>query len=499
MSMEYLGIPSDVKVIAIIDSGHGDGGKGKFVDWLGRWAEYIARGTGGANAGHTIKLGLVEYIFHLVPSGILHPVTNIIGNGVALDPRILLDELAVLKKEGIQCTNLCISLKAKLVLPHHLLLDRAIESAKSTKIGTTGRGIGPVYADHTNRIGLIVNDLLNPDIFAKKLAIALDQATRFLSTFPPDLIKEIMEHEHLGGGRFYSADGIFNQPAIVDEYTNYGRQLESMITDTDGLLRHALSIGRKILLEGAQGNQLSVDFGAHPNVTSSDATVHGLAKGVGLSTTDVDLVLAITKAPYMTRVGNGPFPTELGGKESESWCATSGVTRTKEEMQYPKVSLKSQDEFELGIAIRKAGNEYGATTGRPRRTGWLDLATLRPSLAISGAKTKLVLTKVDVLDHCPTIRLCVSYIYNGPDYKLGGMILRTGDTIHDAIMVDEVLRHCSPVYREFPGWMCETRHLHHPDNLPKNLLDIMNFIEETTGVEIAIVSVGPDREETIIC
>ncbi len=490
---------SGVKTLAIVCNQWGDTGKGKFVDYFAEWADVIARGTGGANAGHTIIIGEKEYIFHLVPSGILYDKEgkiNIIGSGAALDPRVVFEELDILKREGLSFNNLKISKDAKLVMPQHLLVDRAKEISAEGKIGTTGRGIGPAYVDHYDRVGLRVNDILNPELFRQKLEKNIKRKMLMLRSIDKSVLKEIMHHEHLGGGKFWSEEEIFDIDALHEAYIGYGKAMAGMIADTDTIVREA-SGKKNILLEGAQGNLLSVDIGTYPYVTASDCSVRGLAKGVGLSDRDVDLTLGIVKAPYMTRVGEGPFPTELGGLESAKWCGTKGITKQTEKEKYPEASIDDADEFTQGVAMRKAGGEYGATTGRPRRTGWLDLPLLKYSMIWSGPH--VILTKIDVLDNAKDIKICHAYEYDGPDHVIGERTLRKGDVLDMAIVEGEVISHCKPLYTTFPGWLEKTSDKKSYEELPAKLKTILDFIKEKTGVVIDIISIGPDRDQTIIC
>jgi adenylosuccinate synthase len=486
------------KTIAVVCNQWGDTGKGKFVDYFAEWADIIARGTGGANAGHTIKIGYNTYIFHLIPSGIIYDSEdkiNIIGNGVALDPRVILEEIGLLDKAGLSYNNLKIAYNSKLVLPQHLVVDRIKEAGtgKGGKIGTTGRGIGPVYTDYYARAGLMTNDMLNKDIFAAKLKKNLKDKITLLQNEDPEKIKEIMNQPHLESGIFYDENEIFNEEAIIERYMEYGRKLKDMISDTDGFINLRKGT-HKILLEGAQGHLLSIDYGSYPYVTSSDCSVRGLAKGVGLMEKDIDLNLGIVKAFYMTRVGGGPFPTEIGGKESEKWC--SSKTKQDEEIEYPDASVNSLNELEQGIAIRKIGEEYGATTQRPRRTGWLDLPLLRYATRTNGPN--VILTKIDVLDYCDTIKICDSYTYDGPDYNLGNKVLSKGATIEVAYPNSEILKHCRPNYKTFPGGNSDISHTKEYENLPSKVGDIINFIKDSAKVNIKIVSVGPEREQTIL-
>jgi adenylosuccinate synthase len=478
----------------------GDTGKGKLVDGLARWAKYVARGTGGANAGHTVMFNGRESIFHLIPSGILHDadgIVNILGSGVAFDPGIICEELDELLTEKKTFNNLYFSLEAHLVLPQHLLLDR-LKERKSGGIGTTGRGIGPLYTDHYARVGLRLNDVLNKDIFLEKLKINLRDKLEFLKTQDREVIKEILHHEHLGSGRYWSESSLLDVDAIVEAYTKgYADRLGPMIRDTEGMLRAAVNAGENVLLEGAQGNWLSVDRGSYPFVTSSDCSIHGLAKGVGLDMRDIGFHLGIVKFPYMTRVGKGPFPTELGGEESAQWCCeTKGVNREKELADFGRLSVNDPNSFRQGIAFRQAGGEYGATTKRPRRTGWLDLPMLRTSMRHSG--NDIVLTKPDVLDGCGLIKICHSYTFMGDRYRHGDVTLNKGDVIRFAIPDSNVMKLCEPNYAEFPGWNRPISDKRDARDLPKEFMNIFNYVLNETGARCPIISVGADREQTIV-
>ncbi|MES2409286.1 MAG: adenylosuccinate synthetase [Patescibacteria group bacterium] len=493
---------SGVNTLAIVCNQWGDTGKGKFVDYFADWADIIARGTGGANAGHTIRIKDHEYIFHLVPSGILYDnmgKINIIGSGVAFDPNIIAEELEILKKERLSFDNLLFSRNALLVLPQHLVIDRVKEINTEGKIGTTGRGIGPVYTDHYARIGLTVNDLLNMQdggkAFKEKLKRNLTDKVKLLKLIDINIIKEIMDHPHIGSGRFFDEKEIFNIDEIEKAYREFAEVFKKNIADTESIIRN--NIGKKkILLEGAQGNLLSIDIGTYPYVTSSDCSVTGLAKGCGLKETQIDLTLGIVKAPYMTRVGEGPFPTEMGGTESAKWCGTKGINKTLEKEKYPNATVNDADEFSQGIGVRRAGYEYGATTGRPRRTGWLDLPLLKYSTIFSGPHT--ILTKIDVMDKCEKIKICHAYEYTGDDYQVGEKTLKKGDIIETAIPDKEVISNCKPLYTEFPGWLSDITQVISYNSLPENLITILDFIKSKTGIMIDIISVGPDRDQTII-
>ncbi|MBI5398195.1 adenylosuccinate synthetase [Candidatus Woesearchaeota archaeon] len=491
----------DAMTVAIVCNQFGDTGKGKFVDLLSTWADVIARGTGGANAGHTIKIGSVEHVFHLIPSGILHDRAgkyNIIGRGVVLDPRVVVKELDLLDKASLPYERLRLSMNAKLVLPQHLVMDRIKEAKSGKEIGTTGRGIGPCYEDHTGRRGLVLNDILNRDVFVRKLKRNLAHHNTVLSTLDPDMqfTKKIMEHEHLANGAYFSQTQRFDLDVIVEMYaTTYAGRIGAMITDTEARLRDY--VGRKkILLEGAQGYLLSVDYGSHPYVTSSDASIEGLAKGVGIRVRDVDLVLGIVKAPYMTRVGVGPFPTEYGGERSEKHCQAEGMTIDLEQELYFDNALHHDNEFLRGIAIRKIGGEKGATTGRPRRVGRLDLPLLRYSTQTNG--NKVILTKLDVFDDADKIEICKAYVYKGPAYRMGKYTLKQGHILFCAPQDPEILKHCEPIYGKLPGWNQKTPGIRTYEELPQKMRDLVEYIERKAKVEVVMISLGPEREQTIV-
>jgi adenylosuccinate synthase len=488
-----------LKTIAIVCYQWGDTGKGKIVDLLAERADIIARGTGGDNAGHTVIINGKKYIFHLIPSGILWDCKgkiNLIGSGVVFNPRVAREELDILAKENMSFNNLIISRNAKLILPQHILLDKLKESADGKgKIGTTGRGIGPAYVDHYARLGLTVNDMLNKDVFVKKLRKNLKEKFRMLEHFDINAIRQITAWDpHLERGAFFDHNEFLNVDNIVSRYSEYGEYFKEMIRDTDDFLRQNIGKSRT-LLEGAQGLFLSVDFGTYPYVTASDCSSQGLARGVGIKDSDIDMTLGIVKAFYMTRVGGGPFPTEIGGKDSADWCGQDGITRETEKNKFPEASVNSQDEMEQGVGIRMAGDEYGATTGRPRRTGWLDLPMLRYAINLSGPN--IVFTKIDVLKDCEEIKICHEYIYRGPDYWLGRMKLTSGDHISTAVPDSEVMKYCEPKYVVFPGWKSDIREIKSNADLPEKLGNIIEFVKNETGAEPRIISVGADRNETI--
>ena len=496
----------DNQVIAVVCNQWGDTGKGKLVDWLASdWAEIVIRGTGGGNAGHTMKVGDMVHVGHTVPCGILNQnVTNIIGNGVAFDPRGVCEEFHELHEKHMSVNGLRIAHNAKLILPQHLVMDRIKEAnAGADKIGTTGRGIGPVYTDHYARIGLTVNDMLNPEVFRRKLQRNLKDKLTLLEKFDRETVKKIMQHPHLENGIFYNQKNIFDVDTITERYAEYGRQLRNFVVDTDDLARKAFRAGKRILLEGAQGHMLSIDYGSYPYVTSSDCSIEGLAKGSGLHEKDVDLVLGVVKAPFMTRVGEGPFPTELGGDLSAKWCSTHTRqdeldTKKIEEYlsQQENLSKEARQEFLEGIALREMGGEFGATTGRPRRTGWLDLPLLRYAMQTNGPT--IALTKLQVFDGVPEIKVCQSYTYDGPNYFSAGRTLKRREILLVAPADIDVLRYCTPNYTTLKGWNKKTENIQAYEALPKQLKDLVGFIEDQTGARAAVLSMGPERSQTII-
>lgn len=487
-----------VKTLAITCRQFGDTGKGKFVDLFADWADIIVRGTGGDNAGHSIYADGQEIVNHIIPSGILRDylgVVNIIGNGTVVYPRSVIKELDNLEAAGLSYDNLKIAYNAKLILPPEIVMDRVSESvAGEGKIGSTGKGIGPTYGDFIARHGLVVNDLLNPDFFRKKLKRHLEYYKTILRNYDPEVLRNILWHEHLESGLYYDEHDIFYFDSIYEQYLKYGQKLKPFIIDADNFVRERVG-KKKILLEGAQGDLLSIDRGTYPFVTSSDSTVAGLAKGAGLKESDVDLSLGIIKGFYMTRVGRGPFPTELGDYRSDDWCGRSHVNRKLEKELYDKLSINDKDEFFQGIALRQVGCEYGATTKRPRRTGWLDLPLLRYTLGFNSKD--IILTKLDVLNDFETIKICKEYKYEGPSCCYAGKQITSGDILTVAVPEPEILKNCTPIYESFPGWKTSLKACKSFEDLPKELKNILEYIVEQTGIKPRIISIGPDREETI--
>ena len=380
-------------IIVIVGAQWGDEGKGKIVDVLTEKADIVARYQGGHNAGHTVVINKKKFVLHLIPSGILHKNTVcIIGNGVVVEPQALIKEITDLRKRGIKVSgNLLISRNAHLIMPYHLVIDSASEKTKGKKcIGTTGRGIGPTYVDKMARTGIRVGDLLDPEAFREKLATNL----RHVNFLMKNLYKM----------------PVFSAKKIFDEYMGYARTLRKYIADTDLIINKAIAENKNLLLEGAQGTLLDIDHGTYPFVTSSNSIAGGACTGLGIGPTKITGVIGIVKA-YTTRVGSGPFPTELHDS--------------------------------IGEGMREKGGEFGATTGRPRRCGWLDTVILKHSTAVNGF-SGIVITKLDILDGLDTIKICTSYRYKGKTYK---------DMPKDLA----VLENCTPVYEEFKGWKKSTR------------------------------------------
>ncbi|MGE5172847.1 MAG: adenylosuccinate synthase [Betaproteobacteria bacterium] len=421
-------------VLVVVGAQWGDEGKGKIIDLLTERADIVARYQGGHNAGHTVVVGMNEFILHLVPSGILHRGKKcIIGNGVVVDPSALIEEMDAMARRGVKFdTNLLISNKAHLIMPYHKALDIACEKLKGAKkIGTTGRGIGPAYADKINRKGIRMADLLDPEVFREKLACNTGEANFLLE-------------------RFYKAP-LVHLDQIYEEYLAYGRRLKKYITDTTLFLNESIGKNKKILAEGAQGTHLDVDHGTYPFVTSSSPTAGGACTGLGIGPNAITEVMGIVKA-YTTRVGSGPFPTE--------------------------------QENRLGELLRARGKEYGATTGRPRRCGWMDTLVVRHSVRVNGM-TSVAITKLDVLDTLDEIKICVGYKYKGRLYEEMPSELA-------------VLEKGTPQYITMPGWKHATIGVTKYDDLPKKARAYVEKICKLCGVKPAIISTGARRDETII-
>ncbi len=419
-------------VQVIVGAQWGDEGKGKIVDMLSERANIVARYQGGANAGHTVCIGEKEYVLHLIPSGIFHQhISCVIGNGVVIDPVALMKEIGQLQSAGINIGGrLRISHNAHLIMPYHKQLD-SIHEQKSSKIGTTGRGIGPAYIDKAMRTGIRIVDLLNRDVLARKLKANIDEKNQILT-------------------KVYGETKI-DVDAIIAEYQEFDEKIDEYITDTSLYLNTALKEGKRIIAEGAQGALLDVDHGTYPFVTSSNPTSGGACTGLGIPPTSVDSILGIVKA-YSTRVGNGPFPTEL---------------------------IES-----TGERLRTIGHEFGATTGRPRRCGWFDAVALRYSAMINGIQ-KIAITKIDVLDAFDEIRVCIGYEYDGRRLKTFPTDVRS-------------LEHITPVYETFEGWKVPLSNISSYHELPLQARRYIETLSHLTGTGVALVSVGPRRDQTIL-
>jgi adenylosuccinate synthase len=421
--------------VVVVGAQWGDEGKGKIVDLLTQYADVVVRFQGGNNAGHTLVVGGEKTVLHLIPAGILHPgKACVIGNGVVLDPEVFVKEVDGLKAKGFLADDaqLAVSLDAHVIMPWHKAIDVAREQAAGAgKIGTTGRGIGPTYEDKVARRGLRVRDLLDDARLARKVKDRLPAAREELA--------------RLG------AKPELDEAQIVARYAELGRRLARHATDVSIWLHRALRDGRQLLFEGAQGTMLDVDHGTYPFVTSSNTVAGNAVVGCGLGPKAVDYVLGISKA-YSTRVGGGPYPTEL--------------------------------KDETGERLRRIGNEFGATTGRPRRTGWLDALALRYAARVNGLDG-IALTKLDVLTGFDTIRIAVGY-------RAGGRVL-------DEMPSDpDLLERCEPIYEDLPGWHEKLPHLRSWDDLPKPARAYAKRVEELVGVKVIGVSVGADRGETIL-
>jgi adenylosuccinate synthase len=433
--------------VVVVGAQWGDEGKGKVVDLLTESADVVARYQGGHNAGHTVIIKKEQFILHLIPSGILHKgKTCIIGNGVVIHPEALIEEIEELKKRKVPIgKNLFISNCAHVIMPYHTLLDGKDETSKgSNKIGTTGRGIGPSYVDKMSRVGFRMMDLLDPKLFKEKLKANVAE------------VNFLLEHKYKS--KKISVNKIYN------EYMKYAEYLAPYVTDTVVLINELLEKGKSILFEGAQGALLDIDHGTYPFVTSSNACAGGVCTGLGVSPKSIDGIVGIVKA-YTTRVGEGPFPTELHDS--------------------------------IGEDLRLKGGEYGATTGRPRRCGWLDIVALRHAIRINGF-TGLVVTKLDVLDGMEKIKVCVAYKYKDPTNSCSCSKQGKACQVTDFPRQINILNECEPVYIEFDGWTKSTKGATKLKDLPKQARVYLDYIKETLKVDIDIISTGQKRDETMI-
>lgn len=417
----------------VIGTQWGDEGKGKVTDWLANDMDMIVRYQGGHNAGHTVIAEGHELKLHLLPSGVLRPhVASVIASGLVIDPKALISELDQLKEVGIAEPNLLISTNAHLIMPYHRVLDQAAEvKLGKAKIGTTGLGIGPAYTDKSARVGLRTQDLLDLKIFKEKLELALD--------FKNQIITKVYGMEPL------------DLDEIIEEYAGYADRLKDMIGDSSRLINEALDNGKNVLLEGAQGTMLDLDHGTYPFVTSSSPIAGGACVGAGVSPTKISRIVGIVKA-YTTRVGSGPFPTE--------------------------------QENEIGENMRIMGGEFGTTTGRARRCGWFDGVIAKYSVRLNGL-TEIALTKLDVLSHFDTLKICVGYEHEGKIYN-------------EMPCHQTVFHKCTPVYEEVEGWKTDISVVDSYDKLPQAAKAYIDRLQEITGVPITMISVGPSRTQTIL-
>ncbi|MED2972328.1 adenylosuccinate synthase [Fictibacillus sp. B-59209] len=417
--------------VVVVGTQWGDEGKGKITDYLSEKAEVVARYQGGNNAGHTIVFNGKKYKLHLIPSGIFYSdKICVIGNGMVIDPKALVEELKYLHDLGVHTENLRISNRAHVILPYHLRLDVLDEESKgANKIGTTKKGIGPAYMDKAARIGIRIADLLDKEVFEEKLERNLAEKNRLFE-------------------KIYESEG-FTKEEILDEYYAYGQQFAKYVCDTSVVLNDALDEGRRVLFEGAQGVMLDIDQGTYPFVTSSNPIAGGVTIGSGVGPSKIHHVVGVCKS-YTTRVGDGPFPTELND--------------------------------EIGNQIREVGREYGTTTGRPRRVGWFDSVVVRHARRVSGL-TDLSLNSIDVLTGIEKLKICVAYKYRG-------------EIINEFPASLKILGECEPVYEELPGWTEDITGAKTLSELPENARHYVERVSQLTGIPLTIFSVGPDRNQT---
>ncbi len=418
--------------IVVVGAQWGDEGKGKVTDILAEKADMVVRFQGGNNAGHTIVIGEQIYKLHLIPSGILNPgKACVLGSGMVVDPKVLLEEMKGLEDRGIDTSSIVISDRAHVIMPYHRRLDGLEEEKRTKKIGTTRRGIGPCYFDKISRIGIRMGEIIREREFSQKLENALQ------------IKNELFE-------KVYGVKAM-DFKEIFHEYREYANLLQEKVADASLLINQAVQENKDILFEGAQGTMLDIDYGTYPYVTSSNTLSGTVCLGAGLGPTRIDKVVGIMKA-YTTRVGEGPFPTELHGEQAH--------------------------------AIREAGGEYGTTTGRPRRTGWLDTVVLRQAHRLNGL-THGVITKLDVLSGISPLKICTGYRVEG-------------QLIEEWPVSQEVLDQAEPVYEEMEGWSQDVSKIDSYEDFPPQARDYVNRISELTGIEISLVSVGPRRDQTKI-
>ena len=419
--------------VIIVGTQWGDEGKGKIVDYLANKAQYVVRSQGGSNAGHTVVVDNVKYKLRLLPSGILHKdKVCIIGNGVVIEPKVFLSEIDALIEKKVNMSNLKISNRAHVLMPYHKILDELQEEdLGENKLGTTKNGIGPCYMDKASRLGIRIVDLMNKETFAKKLKFNVELKNKLLK-------------------KLYNHDGI-NYKELLKEYLEYADRLRPYVADTTTILNKAIKEKKNILFEGAQATMLDLDHGTYPFVTSSYPAAGGACTGSGVGPRKIDNVIGVVKA-YSTRVGEGPFPSELFD--------------------------------DVGQFIRDKGGEYGTVTGRPRRCGWLDACVIKYASYINGLDS-VAITRLDILDELDKLKICVAYKYNG-------------EILEDYPADLDILSKAEPVYEEFDGWKTSTANIREYDKLPENAKKYLKRLSEVIDTEISIVSVGAGRDETII-
>lgn len=419
--------------IIIVGTQWGDEGKGKIVDYLADKCEYIVRSHGGSNAGHTVMVNNVKYKLRLLPSGILHKdKICVIGNGVVIEPKVFLSEIDDLMKKNVNISNLKISDRAHIIMPYHKILDEMQEAdLGENKLGTTKNGIGPCYMDKASRLGIRICDILNKETFKKKLKFNVELKNK--------LLKKLYNHEGV------------NYDNLLKEYLEYADRLKPYIADTSIILNKAVKENKNILFEGAQATMLDLDYGTYPFVTSSNPSAGGACTGSGIGPSKIDNVIGVVKA-YSTRVGEGPFPSELFD--------------------------------DVGQFIRDKGGEYGTVTGRARRCGWLDACVVKYASYVNGLDS-IALTRLDILDELDKLKICIAYKYEGK--------------ILEGYPADlEILSKAEPVYEEFDGWKTSIKDIREYDKLPENAKKYLKRLSEIIETDISIVSVGAEREETII-
>ena len=422
-----------MSVTALVGAQWGDEGKGKTIDILASQADMVVRAQGGSNAGHTVVADGITHKLRLIPSGILYPNTVcVVGNGTVIAPPVILKEMAQLKENGVSLKNLKIDARAHVILPYHIAIDTLSEKMRGAgDIGTTKNGIGPCYMDKAERCGIRIIDLITPEVFKEKLFKNVENKNKLL--------------KYVYGGEEMDAQ------AIYDEYCGYAEQLKPFVTDTSVLIYDAIKAGKNVLFEGAQGTLLDIDVGTYPFVTSSHPTAGGFCEGSGVGPTLIDNCLGVAKS-YITRVGKGPFPTELNDK--------------------------------IGDRIRNVGGEFGTVTGRPRRTGWFDAVIIRYAVRVNGL-TSLAINKLDTLSGIETLKICVAYKKNG-------------EILKDFPVDISLLEGCEPVYEELPGWTEDLSKCHSFDELPENAKNYIRFIEKQADCHVSMVGVGPDRTQNLM-